>query len=98
MPLVFYLTSNESYVVNGNTTSFSEPILTFHPEEKNGTIIIEGHSGVFFLHFSLTPIDDYSFIIEQNIESIPESPSWIFLPLFVMTTLILTLVRRKLGN
>lgn len=44
---------------------------------KNGIYNIEGHSGVFYLDFSPTPVDDYSFIIEQNINSIPEFPSWI---------------------
>lgn len=68
----FYLTSDETYIVIGNTTSLGEAILSFSPEENNGTYDIEGHSGVFYLHFSPTYVESYSFIIEQNIDSIPE--------------------------
>ena len=89
IPLVFYLTSNETYIIIGNTTSFGEPILTFHPEENNGTYNIEGHLGVFYLHFSPTYVDSYSFIIEQNIESIPEFPS---LSILVSGVSVITLI------
>jgi len=65
------------------------------PTEKNGTLNFNWVSGTF--HLSFPPhVLYYTIIVEQNIDPIPEFPSWIILPLFLTATLIGILVRKRL--
>jgi len=43
-------------------------------------------------------VQNYTIIVEQNIDSIPEFPSWIILPLFFVATLVGVTIRNKLGK
>jgi hypothetical protein len=43
----------------------------------------------------LASLESYTMIIEQNVESIPEFPSWTILPLIITATLIVAAVRRR---
>ena len=63
--------------------------------KKNGTLNISGYTGTFHLNFP-PHVLNYTILVEQNLESIPEFPSWIILPLFVTATLIGILVRKRL--
>ena len=63
--------------------------------DKNGTLSL-GENGTFYLQIFAFNIYDYSVIVEQNIDSIPEFPSWFIMPLFVTATLIGILVRKRL--
>jgi len=53
-------------------------------------------SGTFYLEIGSGLSDSYTIIVEENIDSIPEFPSWIILPLFLTATLIVTLARKRL--
>jgi hypothetical protein len=53
-------------------------------------------SGSFYMKISSPMIDSYTIIVEQNITSIPEFPSWIILPLLIVATLVVTITRNKL--
>ena len=63
-------------------------------EETNGTLYIYDRNGTFFL-IMIRAVISFTVIVEQNIDSIPEFPSWIILPLFITATLIGILVRKK---
>jgi hypothetical protein len=52
-------------------------------------------SGTFFVDV-ISSCDSYTIIIEQDVESIPEFPSWIILPLFVIATLTVIICRNRL--
>ena len=41
-------------------------------------------------------IDSYTVIVGQNIDSIPEFPSWIILPLFLVVTLVVIISKKRL--
>ena len=62
---------------------------------ENGTLSLS-ENGTFYLQIYAFNIYDYSVIIEQNIESIPEFPSWTILPLILTITLFSVVVKRKL--
>ena len=47
---------------------------------ENGTLNIQGSTGLFYIWIGPSPAK-WELIVEQNIDSIPEFPSWIILPL-----------------
>ena len=61
----------------------------------NGVELLN-QSGTFYLEISSGLIDSYTIIIEENIDSIPEFPSWVILPLVLIITLFSVVVKRKL--
>ncbi len=72
-----------------------ESIQHFGIEETTGILNIYNHSGSFYMDV-LASIDSYTLIIEQNIDSIPEFPSWIILPLFLVVTFVAVLAKKRL--
>lgn len=69
---------------------------TVNPGQLNGTSRIFNMNGTFYLSIDVTNAADYTVIVEQNIESIPEFPSLIILPLFIVVTLVGMINRTKL--
>ena len=63
-------------------------------EETNGTIYLY-QDGEFYLYIIGFNIDNYTIIIEQNIESIPEFPSWLIVPAFLIVTFWLSFLRKR---
>ena len=63
-------------------------------EQTNGTIYLY-QDGEFYLYIIGFNTDNYTIIIEQNIESIPEFPSWTILPLVLVGSLIIVLFKKK---
>ena len=55
---------------------------------QNGTSYVDDGSGSYYMEISAGIIDSYTVVVEQNIESIPEFPSWVVLPLFLAATLV----------
>ena len=41
-------------------------------------------------------LENYTIIIEENIDSIPEFPSWIIIPIFLTITLTSVIFRKKI--
>ncbi len=66
-------------------------------EKTNGTVTLR-QSGEFYLYIIGFNIDDYTIIIEQNIDSIPEFPSWTILPLILIATFSVTLLKKNLTS
>jgi len=64
-------------------------------EETNGTLYIHNKNGTFHLAI-ICGVPSYTVIIEQDVESIPEFPSWIILPLFLIATFLALAVRKRL--
>ena len=63
-------------------------------KSENGTWFhIE--NGTFHLSMRAFMIGGYSIIVEQNIDSIPEFPSWIILPLFLVLTVVTIIIKKK---
>ena len=71
---------------------------TIGTEKITGIKNIYNHRGIFYIVVVTTNIADVKLIIEQNIESIPEFPSWTILPFLVVATLVGVTVRNRIGN
>jgi hypothetical protein len=76
-----------------------EIISSLTTQETTGILNIYNASGTFFLVFDTTNTNSSSIlIIEQNTESIPEFPSWLILPLFLIATFVGIIVRKRLSS
>jgi hypothetical protein len=64
-------------------------------EQTSGIIYINDINGTFVMDI-VSNADSYIIIIEENLDSIPEFPSWIILPLFLMATLSAIIVKKRL--
>jgi len=65
--------------------------------ERNGTLYIINNKGEFYMRIStLSVVTSYTIIVEQNLDSIPEFPSWTILPLSLIVTVSVIVLRRKL--
>jgi hypothetical protein len=71
-----------------------ESIQHYGTEETSGTLYIQDRNGSFDMDV-LASLESYTMIIEQNVDSIPDFPSWIILPLTMTATLIVVVVRRR---
>jgi hypothetical protein len=76
--------------------SIKEVHYTVGTEQTTGIVNIYNNSGSFYLVVQTTHVDNCTLIIEQNIDSIPEFPSWTILPLVLTVTLFSVVVKRKL--
>ena len=62
----------------------------------NGTGTLHfSKTGTFFID-CISSCDTYTIIIEQDLESIPEFPAWIILPLLITATLVIMVCKQKL--
>jgi len=64
-------------------------------DRTEGIYNITGYDGTFTI-FIETNTPKYFYEIERNVNSIPEFPSWVILPLVLTITLFLVVVKRKL--
>ena len=55
-------------------------------------------TGNFYLYIDAMYAETYSITIEQNIDSIPEFPSWIISPLFLVSVLVAIVIRNKIAK
>ena len=67
-------------------------------EKTTGIKNIYNHRGIFYIVVVTTNIADVKLIIEQNIESIPEFPSWTILPLALIATLSVIVLKKRLSS
>jgi len=64
---------------------------------KSGISYIHDNYGKYYMAIRALDIENYTIIIEQNIDSIPEFPSWIILPLLLVTTAAAAAIRKHLS-
>lgn len=74
--------------------TYFETILKKGTNETNGTLYIHNRNGTFFL-IVIRAVISFTLIIEQDLTSIPEFPSWIIPPLFVTTTLVIVIFKKR---
>ncbi|MBT8171975.1 hypothetical protein KJN74_03805, partial [Candidatus Bathyarchaeota archaeon] len=58
-------------------------------------LYISDDFGKYYLML-LSNVPSYTIIVEQNIESIPEFPSWIILPILLSGRLVVVELKKKL--
>ena len=64
--------------------------------QNSGIHYIHDSMGKFYIKINTGMIESFAITVEQNIEAIPEFPSWTILPLLLATTLTVILYRKKL--
>ena len=68
-------------------------------EKPNGNlrgVELLTQSGIFYMKINGGLIDSYTVIVEQNIDSIPEFPSRIILPIFMTVTFLAIVLKKRL--
>ena len=80
----------------GESTAYNQIIAP--PNGNLNGVELLNQSGTFYMKIDSGLSDSYTIIIEQNIDSIPEFPSWTILPLFLVTALVIILYRKILRS
>ena len=86
-PVMFRITVYDS---SGNIVDFFVTA-----SDRSGTLNYNT-TGSFYLSIGELYVQNYEVIVEQNIDSIPEFPSWMILPLFLGVTFVAILSKKKL--
>jgi len=71
-------------------------IREYGTSETSGVSYIHNQTGRFYMLISGSNIEDFVIIVEKDTDSIPEFPSWIILPLFLIATIAVTFYKKKL--
>ena len=73
-------------------------IVSVDPEggETSGITYINNNAGTFYMKINSSSGESYTVIVEQDLNSIPEFPSWIILPLLLTATLATLVLRKRL--
>ena len=89
-------TSFDAYVYPSSGGPYVEVLHhTIGTEKTTGIKNIYNHRGIFYIVVVTTNIANVKLIIEQNIESIPEFPSWTPLLVTLVAVLFVAVVYRK---
>lgn len=81
----------------GENNSFVGSIIKTGSTNTNGTTYIHNTQGTFYLEISVANTENYTIIIEQDIDSVPEFPLGPVLVLLAATLFIAILARRGLS-
>jgi len=79
----------------GESASYFNQILEVPNGNVNGIELLN-QNGTFYIEISTGIIDSYTIIVEQNIESIPDFPSWTSLPFFLIATVSAIIFKKRL--
>ena len=82
----------------GENIWYTNAILKMGAEDTNGTSYVHDGNGTFYLKINVGWTESYLIIVEQDLDSIPEFPSWIIIPLFLIATLTITIYRKRMNN
>jgi len=82
----------------GEDTLYIDSIIKIGADDTNGTSYIHNNGGTFYSKINVATTESYTIIIEQDLNSIPEFPSWIILPLFLIAIFCSIIVGRKIRD
>ena len=66
--------------------------------ETSGVSNIHNQTGRFYMFISGSNIENFTIIVEQDIDSIPEFPLWTILPLVIAVMLVIGIYRKRLAR
>ena len=66
-------------------------------EDTSGTSYIHEYAGTFHMNINVGATKSYTIIVEQDLDSIPEFPSWTILPLFLVASLVSIMIRKRIN-
>ena len=70
-------------------------IIEIGSEKRSGTSYVHDYQSTFFMIINVIGTENYTIIVEQDIGSIPEFPSWTPLILLSVVVIVLTLVYKR---
>ena len=79
----------------GEDTFYVDFIMKTGGSDTSGTSYIHNNQGTFYSKINVANTQSYTIIIEQDLDSIPEFPSFLILPLFMIATILAVIVYRK---
>ena len=80
----------------GEDIIYIDFIMKIGAEDTNGISYIHDNNGTFYMKIDVGATESYTIIVEQDLDSIPEFPSWIILPIFVTATLFALIIKKRL--
>jgi len=80
----------------GEDIFYVDSIFEMANGSKSGNSYIHDNDGKFYMKISTGIIANYTIIVEQNLDSIPEFPSWTILPLLLIATLLIIICKQRL--
>ncbi len=91
--------NSSTFIINVETVeSFNKRVdgaVNIGSDVLDGILYINDSFGTYCLAM-VSNVQNYTIIVEQNIDSIPEFPSWIILPLFLVVTFVAILAKKRL--
>ena len=79
----------------GEEVWFTDCILKTGAENTSGNSYIHNEAGTFYMVINIANTETYTIVVEQDLDSIPEFPSFLILPLFMTATLLVIIMYRK---
>jgi len=79
----------------GEDVIFIDSIIKMGAEDTSGASYIHNNAGTFYSTINVANTESYTIIVEQDLDSIPEFPSFIILPLFMIATLLAIIVYKR---
>lgn len=79
----------------GESVIFVDWIFQMGPSNTSGTSYIHNRAGTFYMSIATANTQSYAIIVEQDLDSIPEFPTFLILPLFMIATLFVVIVHRR---
>jgi len=90
-----------TFIMNVETVeSFNkrvDGVVNIGSDVLNGTLYITDNFGIYCLAM-VSNVQKYTIIVEQNIDSIPEFPSWIILPIFATATVAALVIKKRINH
>ncbi len=78
----------------GEDALYIDYIIKIGANDTDGISYIHNSDGTFYSKINVAITESYTIIIEQDLNSIPEFPSWTILPLFLVTTLFVIILKK----
>ena len=80
----------------GEDVLYIDDIIKTGANDINGTSYIHNNDGTFYSKINVALTESYTIIIEQDLNSIPEFPSWIILPALLVASIFALVFRKRL--
>jgi len=80
----------------GDSPSIEQILQTTQDNETSGVTYMHNKKGTFYMSITTAGIMDFTIIVEQDVNSIPEFPTWIIAPLFIITALATITCKRQM--
>ncbi len=80
----------------GEDSLYIDSIIKIGANDTSGISYIHNNDGTFYSKINVAITESYTIIIEQDLNSIPEFPSLVIIPLFLTATVLASVVRRKI--